>query len=229
MQSMKQINKLSMLLAFCLCSFTIFAQTTVKGKVTDGKEPVIGANVTIKGTTDGTVTDMDGKFELTTNQPTPLTLVVTMVGMATSEIQVEGSKDDVNVTLSEETSLLNDVVVAASRVEEKLLESPVTIEKMDQKAIKQSSSADYYDDLSKLKGVQTINGSMTFTAVNTRGFGGISNTRFVQLMDGMDNAAPLLNFPTGNIVGIGELDINNVELLPGAASALYGPNAFNGI
>ena len=229
MQSMKQINKLSMLLAFCLCSFTIFAQTTVKGKVTDGKEPVIGANVTIKGTTDGTVTDMDGKFELTTNQPTPLTLVVTMVGMAISEIQVEGSKDDVNVTLSEETSLLNDVVVAASRVEEKLLESPVTIEKMDQKAIKQSSSADYYDDLSKLKGVQTINGSMTFTAVNTRGFGGISNTRFVQLMDGMDNAAPLLNFPTGNIVGIGELDINNVELLPGAASALYGPNAFNGI
>ncbi len=226
---MKQINKLSMLLAFCLCSFTIFAQTTVKGKVTDGKEPVIGANVTIKGTTDGTVTDMDGKFELTTNQPTPLTLVVTMVGMAISEIQVEGSKDDVNVTLSEETSLLNDVVVAASRVEEKLLESPVTIEKMDQKAIKQSSSADYYDDLSKLKGVQTINGSMTFTAVNTRGFGGISNTRFVQLMDGMDNAAPLLNFPTGNIVGIGELDINNVELLPGAASALYGPNAFNGI
>ncbi len=218
-----------MLLAFCLCSFTIFAQTTVKGKVTDGSEPVIGANVTIKGTTEGTITDIDGKFEITTSQATPLTLVVTMVGMATSEIQVDGNKDDLSVSLEEESSMLTGVVVAASRVEEKILESPVTIEKMEAKAIKGASAADYYDDLAKLKGVQTISGSMTFTSVNTRGFGGISNTRFVQLMDGMDNAAPLLNFPTGNIVGIGELDINNVELVPGAASALYGPNAFNGI
>lgn len=226
---MKYTIKSLMLLAFILCSFTLIAQTTVKGKVTDGKEPVIGANITVKGTTEGTVTDIDGNFELSTNQTTPFTLVVTMVGMATSEIQVDGSKDDVNVTLSEETSLLNDVVVAASRVEEKILESPVTIEKMDNKMIKTAAAADYYDDLAKLKGVQTINGSMTFTAVNTRGFGGISNTRFVQLMDGQDNAAPLLNFPTGNVVGIGELDINNVELVPGAASALYGPNAFNGI
>ncbi|HPW86417.1 MAG TPA: carboxypeptidase-like regulatory domain-containing protein, partial [Chitinophagales bacterium] len=226
---MKYVNKISMLLAFCLCSFAAMAQTVIKGKVTDGKEPVIGANVTVKGTTEGTVTDIDGKFELSTNQPTPVTLIFSMVGMTNQEVEVEGSKDDVSVTLSEETSLLNDVVVAASRIEEKILESPVTIEKMDQKTIKAASSSDYYDDLGKLKGVQVIQGSMTLTSVNTRGFGGISNTRFVQLMDGMDNAAPLLNFPTGNVVGIGELDINNVELLPGASSALYGPNAFNGI
>jgi outer membrane receptor protein involved in Fe transport len=222
-------SKLSLLLMLCLCSFSLIAQTTLKGKVTDGKEPVIGANISIKGTTEGTITDIDGKFQLTTSLPTPLTLVVSMVGMNSSEVSIKGNQEDVNVTLSEENNLLNGVVVAASRVEEKILESPVTIEKMDQKAIKTSSSADYYDDLAKLKGVQTINGSMTLTSINTRGFGGISNTRFVQLMDGMDNAAPLLNFPTGNIVGIGELDINNVELVPGAASALYGPNAFNGI
>lgn len=218
-----------MALALCLCSFTMLAQTTLKGKVTDGKEPIIGANITIKGTTEGAVTDMDGKFSITTSQPVPLTLVVTMVGMTTQELQVSGSKDDIMVTLKEETSVLNDVVVAASRVEERILESPVTIEKMDLKTIKSASSSDYYDDLAKMKGVQTINGSMTLTSINTRGFGGISNTRFVQLMDGMDDAAPLLNFPTGNIVGIGELDIANMELVPGAASALYGPNAFNGI
>ncbi len=226
---MKYSMKLNFLVALLLSSFTLIGQTVLKGKVTDGKEAIIGANVSIKGTTEGTVTDIDGKFEITTNQPTPLTLVVSMVGMATSEIQVDGNKDDLSIALSEETSLLNDVVVSASRVEEKILESPVTIEKMDAKMIKTAAAADYYDDLAKLKGVQTINGSMTLTSINTRGFGGISNTRFVQLMDGMDNAAPLLNFPTGNIVGIGELDINNTELLPGAASALYGPNAFNGI
>ena len=133
---MKYVNKFSMLLALCFCSFTMMAQTTMKGKVTDGKEPVIGANVTVKGTTEGTVTDIDGNFELTTNQPVPLTLVVTMVGMATSEIQVDGNKDDISVAMSEETSLLNDVVVAASRVEEKILESPVTIEKWMRKQLK---------------------------------------------------------------------------------------------
>ncbi|MEN9448180.1 MAG: hypothetical protein RJA25_1470 [Bacteroidota bacterium] len=226
---MNYLRKISLLLTVCLCSFTVMAQTTIKGKVTDGNEPIIGANISIKGTTEGTITDINGAFQLTTTLATPFKLVVTMVGMTTSEMDIDGNKDDLNVKLSEETSLLSGVVVAASRVEEKILESPVTIEKMDQKAIKASSSSDYYDDLSKLKGVQTINGSMTLTSINTRGFGGISNTRFVQLMDGMDNAAPLLNFPTGNIVGIGELDINNVELVPGAASALYGPNAFNGI
>ncbi|HMV14377.1 MAG TPA: carboxypeptidase-like regulatory domain-containing protein [Chitinophagales bacterium] len=226
---MKSVNKIILFFVLCISSFTLLAQTKIKGKVTDGKEPIIGANITIKGTTEGTVSDLDGKFELSTNQATPLTLVISMVGMATSEVKFDGSQEEISVSMSEETSLLNDVVVAASRVEEKILESPVTIEKMDPKAIKTAAAADYYDDLAKLKGVQTINGSMTLTSVNTRGFGGISNTRFVQLMDGMDNAAPLLNFPTGNIVGIGELDINNVELVPGAASALYGPNAFNGI
>ncbi|MFN8263279.1 MAG: carboxypeptidase-like regulatory domain-containing protein [Chitinophagales bacterium] len=226
---MKSVNKIILFFVLCISSFTLLAQTKIKGKVTDGKEPIIGANITIKGTTEGTVSDLDGKFELSTNQATPLTLVISMVGMATSEVKFDGSQEEISVSMSEETSLLNDVVVAASRVEEKILESPVTIEKMDPKAIKTAAAADYYDDLAKLKGVQTINGSMTLTSVNTRGFGGISNTRFVQLMDGMDNAAPLLNFPTGNIVGIGELDINNVELVPGASSALYGPNAFNGI
>jgi len=121
------------------------------------------------------------------------------------------------------------VVVSASRVEESILQSPVTIEKMDITAIKQAATPDFYDALANVKGVQVNSGSMNFTAVNTRGFATIANTRFVQLVDGMDTQAPLLNFPTGNIVGIGELDVESVELVPGAASALYGPNAFNGI
>ena len=70
---------------------------------------------------------------------------------------------------------------------------------------------------------------MTFQSVNTRGFATFANTRFVQLVDGMDNSTPALNFPIGNLVGMNEVDVQSVELLPGAASALYGANAFNGI
>jgi outer membrane receptor protein involved in Fe transport len=100
---------------------------------------------------------------------------------------------------------------------------------MDILEIKAAPTPDYYDGLANMKGVQATSGSLNFTAINTRSFATIANVRFVQWVDGMDTQAPLLNFPTGNIIGIGELDAESMELIPGAASALYGPNAFNGI
>lgn len=227
LQTMKQYA----LFILAFMSFTsLFAQTSISGKVSDDqKEPLIGATVIVKGTTSGTTTDLDGNYRITVDLPTPFTLIYSYVGFAASEVSVDGSQKVINVTLSEESSLLNEVVVSASRVEEKLLESPVSIEKLDLQTIKSSASADFFDQMTKLKGVTNASGSMTFNAINTRGFGGIANTRFVQLVDGVDNAAPLLNFPMGNLIGLSELDIQNVELVPGAASALYGPNAFNGI
>lgn len=215
-----------------MLSVAASAQTTVKGTVIEksSDEPVIGASIVIKGSTEGTTTDLDGNFELKTGQKPPFTLEITSVGLSNQDVQVTQNNQTIKVKMEEYVAGFGDgVVVSASRVEEKIMESPVTVEKLDPIAIRQSSTADYYDELSKLKGVHTNTGSLTFTSINTRGFASIANTRFVQLMDGMDNAAPLLNFPTGNIVGISELDIANVELVPGAASALYGPNAFNGI
>lgn len=219
-----------LLIALCLGMSPLYAQTTVTGTVTDAtKEPLIGANVVLKGTSSGTTTDFDGNFNLVITEKPPFTLVVSYIGYTTKEVQVTGSTAGLSIVLEDEFSILNEVVVSASRVEEKILESPVTIEKLDLQAIKTSASPDYYDQLTKLKGVTTASGSMTFNAINTRGFGGIANTRFVQLVDGIDNSAPLLNFPLGNLVGLPDSDVRNVELVPGAASALYGPNAFNGI
>ncbi len=208
-----------------------FSQTTVSGVLTDEatEETLIGANVTVKGETLGTVTDFDGNFALTVDVPLPFTLVFSYLGYSSKELEITGNQAGIAVALAEEGILVNEIVISASRVEERILESPVTIEKMDPIAIKQAATADYYDAIANLKGVQSTSGSLSITSINARGFGSISNTRFVQLMDGMDNAAPLLNFPTGNIVGISELDIHSVELIPGAASALYGANAFNGI
>src|SRR5690554_1176300 len=208
----------------------INAQTTVNGTVVDNtNESLIGANVVLKGTTTGTITDFDGFFNLVINEQPPFTLVVSYVGYKSIDIEVTGDTEGLVVMLDDGSSILDEVIVSASRVPEKLMESPVSIEKLDLQTIKASGSADYFDQMTKLKGVTTASGSMTFNAINTRGFGGIANTRFVQLVDGVDNSAPLLNFPMGNLIGIGENDINSVELVPGAASALYGPNAFNGI
>jgi hypothetical protein len=100
---------------------------------------------------------------------------------------------------------------------------------MSLKEIKSTTAASYYDGLENLKEVHFNTSSLGFKSVNTRGFATVANTRFLQLVDGMDNSSPALNFVLGNLIGLSELDVANVELLPGASSALYGANAFNGI
>ncbi len=214
------------------CSLGAYAQSTVSGTVKDGStnETLAGVNIVVKGLVVGTITDLNGQFKLNLTQSPPFTLSFSFIGFASQELQItEANTSGLEIVMEEQYMLGQEVVVSASRVEESILQSPVTIEKMDITAIKQAATPDFYDALANVKGVQVNSGSMNFTAVNTRGFATIANTRFVQLVDGMDTQAPLLNFPTGNIVGIGELDVESVELVPGAASALYGPNAFNGI
>ncbi len=216
-----------------LLSATIaFGQTTVSGKVTDGTngEPLAGVNILLKGSVLGTITNTKGEFSLSTKDIPPLTLVFSFIGYASQEVAIsDANTSGLSVALQEQTILGQEVVISASRVEESILQSPVTIEKMDILAIRQSSTPDFYDALANIKGVSTNSGSLNLTSVNTRGFATIANVRFVQWVDGMDTQAPLLNFPTGSIMGIGELDAESMELIPGAASALYGPNAFNGI
>lgn len=214
------------------CTVGVFAQSTVSGTIKDGStnETLAGVNIVVKGSVVGTISNQNGEFKLEINQNPPFTLSFSFIGFATQELQItEASTTAIEISLEEQSLLGQEVVVSASRVEESILQSPVTIEKMDITSIKQAATPDFYDALANVKGVQVNSGSMNFTAVNTRGFATIANVRFVQLVDGMDTQAPLLNFPTGNIVGIGELDTESVELVPGAASALYGPNAFNGI
>lgn len=218
---------------FWLCgSATLMAQTSVSGTVKDGTtgEPLAGVNIVVKGRVIGTISNTSGEYSLKVNQEPPFTLVFSFIGFATQEVEVkDANTTGLDISLEEQTLLGQEVVVSASRVEESILKSPVTIEKMDLLAIKQSATPDFYDALANIKGVQVNSGSLNLTSINTRGFATIANVRFVQQVDGMDTQAPLLNFPTGNIIGIGELDTESVELLPGAASALYGPNAFNGI
>ncbi|MDX1278030.1 TonB-dependent receptor domain-containing protein [Oceanihabitans sediminis] len=218
---------LSILLMFC-CGIT-FAQTTITGTVVDNNNiPIPSANVIVIGTSSGTVTDFDGNFNLTVNQNPPFTIQASSIGFESTTQEVTANNQNINFVLNEGTAL-DEVVVSASRTPERIRESPVTVERLDAKGIKTSSSATFFDSLENLKGVDMNTNSLTFKSVNTRGFAGFANTRFMQLVDGMDNSSPALNFALGNLLGMSELDVNTVELLPGASSALYGANAFNGI
>ena len=222
---MKTILKLFTML-FCVAAFS---QTTIKGKITDNTGlPLPGANIVVVGTTSGTVSDFDGDFALTVDQNPPFSIRVTYTGFEDQTIEITSNDQTVNVTLVEGNAL-DEVVISASRTPERIFESPVTVERFGLKEIKNTASADFYGGLENLKGVDVNSSSLTFKSVNTRGFATTANTRFMQLVDGMDNSTPALNFPIGNLVGMVETDVQSVELLPGASSALYGANAFNGI
>jgi len=217
-------------LSLILLSMNVFAQTTVSGNVADENgEGLIGVNVLVEGTVLGTITDINGDFSLTVQSAPPFTLVVSYVGYETQKFEITSSTGQISVKLVESTLLGQEVVVSASRVEESTLKSPVSIERMDILDIQNAPSPDFYAAIRNMNGVDFSTQSLTFKSVNARGFGANGNNRFVQLIDGIDNQAPGLNFPVGNVVGINELDLESVELIPGAASALYGPNAIQGI
>src|SRR5690606_8409267 len=213
-------------------SGVIGQDTAISGIVNDADtgDALIGVNIIVRGQVIGTVSNVEGKFNLKVSQPPPLTLVFSMVGYATQEVEINSSNvSDLEIKLSEQSLLGQEVVVSASRVEESILQSPVSIEKMDILFIRNSPSDTYYKAIGNLKGVDVTSSSINFQIINARGFNSTGNTRFVQLIDGMDTQAPALNFPIGNLNGPSELDVESVEFIPGASSALYGPNAFNGI
>ncbi|MDH5366983.1 MAG: TonB-dependent receptor [Cyclobacteriaceae bacterium] len=217
-----------------LISTSAFTQstTTISGTVKDSKtsETLAGVNIIVKGKVIGTITDVDGNFNLTVKSPPPMTIQASFIGYSTAEFDItENITSGLDIVLEEVALLGQEVVISASRVEESILKSPVSIEKMGILAIQNTASDDYYKGMANLKGVDVNSSSINFQIVNARGFNSNGNTRFVQLTDGMDTQAPGLNFPIGNLNGPSILDVESMELIPGASSAIYGANAFNGI
>lgn len=204
--------------------------TTVSGSVKNSKskEAISAVSVTIKGASTGTFTDDKGNFKFSTVQKLPFTLVFSSVGYLNKEVVVKSNNEVVNVDIDASFTLGDEVVVAASRVPERILESPVSIERIGTAAIRNTPATSYYDMITNLKGVDVVAASLTFRSVGTRGFNNSGNVRLNQIVDGMDNQAPGLNFSVGSIVGLTELDVENIELLPGASSALYGSGGMNG-
>ncbi|MGI4759656.1 MAG: TonB-dependent receptor domain-containing protein, partial [Janthinobacterium lividum] len=192
-------------------------------------EALPGVSISIKGGNTGTQSDVDGRFALKAKLTYPFTLVFNALGHEVIELPIVSSSQPIDVQLESKGILTNEVVVSASRVEESRLKSPVAIEKLDIRAIKETPAPSFYDALENVKGVQMLTSSLTFKVPNTRGFNIPNNFRFMQLVDGVDMQAATLGVPLGNAIGPTELDIASVEITPGAASALYGMNAINGM
>jgi outer membrane receptor protein involved in Fe transport len=212
-------------------SFAALAQSvTISGTVKNSttKEGVPAVSVTIKSTSQGTYTNDKGFFSISTTAKLPVTLVFSSVGFEAKEINVTNASNALEVDLVQVSILGQEVVMAAARTPQRILEAPVTIERLSSSALRNAAVPNYYEAIANLKGVDMHTASLTFRTVTTRGFVGSGNVRFNQFIDGMDNQAPGLNFSVGSIVGLTELDVDNMELLSGASSALYGSGGMNG-
>ena len=150
----------------------------------------------------------------------PAGLVPTFAAQAQSPISADTTRRKIGLT---------EVVVSASRVEESFLQSPVTVEKLNARALRLTPAPSFFEAIEHLKGVQLITPSLAFKVINARGFTNTTNVRFAQLVDGIDNQAPHIGGPIGNVLGPTDLDIESVEIVPGTAAALYGLNAINGL
>lgn len=226
----KAIKKLLSLIIPLLFSNISRAQN-ISGKITNSnKESLIGAYITVPDIDGiGAISDENGSFKLNVNS-FPVTLKVAYLGYDDNLVVVKSSNLKLVIIMKEaKENVLTGAVVKASRITEKQKEAPLTVESIGIKAIKDAPAASFYESLGNLKGVDVTAASLGFRVVNTRGFNSTSPVRSLQLIDGVDNQSPGLNFSLGNFLGASDIDIQRVNVIAGASSAFYGPNAFNGV
>jgi outer membrane receptor for ferrienterochelin and colicin len=228
------MNRIVFLLAFLLVGASSQSQESfsITGKIinSSNKEPLGGTSIRIKGKTAGEISSATGNFILKHNYNTDsIILFLTCIGFDDRELTVSKNTSELTIYLEPHYSELKPLVFTASRTKESILRSPVSIEHYNNRNVLETPSIDAYEGLRMLKGMDLITNGLNYKQVNTRGFGGSQNTRFLQLVDGVDQQSPGLGWVFGNEFSITDLDLESAELIPGASSALYGPVAFNGI
>lgn len=179
----------------------------------------------------GISTNRDGTYRFTFNYTYPFRLRFSHISFASRDIIINNSEDgqNMNVELSPTSISAGDIVVTADLVSKEELEETRTVYKISTVDVQQLASFDVFDLVSTMGEVDVATQSMTMQSVNTRGFNSSANKRFLQLTDGTDNRAPGLNFPVGNLMGLIDLDVSSVEIMPGPSSTRYGSSALNGV
>ena len=227
-----QLNKFFLLTLFLITFMCANGQSRFAGRLVDkaSKQALIGATIIdISDPLNNTISDESGIFYIN-NAKFPLQLRISYIGYAELVYDIAANPGIPQViNLEESGQLLEGIVIKGQRVSDKQKADPRSVESMDLAAIKETPSISFYSGLGNLKGVDLTTASLGFTIINTRGFNSTSPVRSLQLIDGVDNQAPGLNFSLGNFLGVSELDILKVDLIAGANSTLYGPNAFNGV
>ena len=223
MWNFKSLQK-PLVFLFLLCLFPLgaLAQGTVKGTVSDAfGDPVIGATVKVQGSNEGTITDFNGNFSI--KAASNATLIISYIGYTTKEVNVNG-QSTVNVTLEEDNTTLEDVVVIGYGTMKKKLVTGATVQVKGEDIAKLNTTNALEAMQSSTPGVQITSASTQpgkGYKVYIRGIGTIGDSQPLYVIDGVAG---------GNLDGINPNDIESIDVLKDAASAaIYGSRAANGV
>ena len=193
--------------------------------------PLSGTNIFLKDKSEGVVSDKNGKFDFhfTSITDSSAIVLIQFIGYQTKEIHAKYGNSNFEILLKPDTINQKEIIVNGSKILQRVLESPVTMIRIDSKTINQLPQENFFAALGSLKGVDVSKTSLFYNTIHLRGFSLVYNEGDLQLLDGMDNLPPGQGFSVGNLDGTIDIDVDNIEIIPGAGSAIYGANAFNGL
>lgn len=225
------MRKIITLLVLMLSFGAAIAQNaTISGQVNDeAGAPLVGANVLLKGTTNGTFTNQDGQYTLEVPAGTHV-IQVTFIGYAEEEQSVTvaaGEEARVDFSVSEGTEL-DVIVVSGSKNPEKITESPATIETVFAREIEEFAGTPA-ELIARQKGVDYFRAGIATPAFNIRGFNSNFNSKNLQVTDGRFSTLIATGLPLGPLNTTIKEDIERLEVILGPNATLYGPNAHNGL
>jgi iron complex outermembrane receptor protein len=211
------------------------AQTgRISGTVTDSTRAALpGTQVTVVGTRFTGVTDTGGRFSISGIPAGTYDIRVQRLGQKAQVVNgivvKSGESTDLNVSLATVPLSLGGVVVSASRRAEKITDAPATITRIDAAAIQNTVGNSFAPALKEVKGIDFIQVGVTAVAINARGFNSAFNNRMLMMEDNRIAVLPENGLPVGTFTTIPKVDLAGIEVLVGPGSALYGPDASNGV
>lgn len=219
-------------IALCLSVLQTFAQNAVSGKITEKgtQKPVIGASVSIKGTTIGTTTDTEGKFKLESSKEFPWDIVISSIGYEKQSLILRSKASSIAISLETSAADLDEIVVSASRKAEKVQDAPASVSVISSKTMQAASSAiDPVRELMNVPGVQLQQQSASRINIEMRGASGLFDTGVFPILDYRSLIGPGIGTFNSNVAGISTIDLARIEVVRGPASALYGPGVSSGV
>jgi outer membrane receptor for ferrienterochelin and colicins len=230
------MKKFIAFIAIFYFSYPVASQSkgTISGKVLNAEamEPLTGANVLVENVRT-VLTDKEGKFTVAGLEAGNYRLHISYVSLQTVSVSVSISANQTSVLdilLSPSTIMGNDVVVSASKKNEKITRAPASIFVIGNADLNQFAGSNVGELVSLVQGVEYTRTGVDQITFNARGFHSAFNNKVMQLIDGRNSMAPLSgSLPLFNNASVNKEDIERIEIVLGPQSALYGPNAHNAL